>query len=140
MILDKGSKDGLKKEMAVVVAEGVVGRILEVGPVTARVILLLDPEARVGTITEQSRAQGIVAGDGSPKLHMEYLTLDSGVVVEETVITSGVGGIFPKGLRIGTIESISRDPDGLHLAAYIRPFVSFSKLEEVICLESSQAK
>lgn len=140
IILDKGEKGGLKKEMAVVVPEGVVGRILEIGPVTARVILLPDPDARVGAITEQSRAQGVVAGDSSPKLHMQYLTLDSGAAVDETVLTSGVGGIFPKGLRIGAIEAISRDSGGLHLIARIRPFVSFSKLEEVVCLESSQAK
>ncbi|MBI3316596.1 MAG: rod shape-determining protein MreC, partial [Candidatus Omnitrophica bacterium] len=108
ILLDKGTQDGLKKDMVVIVPEGVVGRILETGPLTARVILLSDPDARVGAITEQSRAQGVLAGNGSGKLHMQYLTLESGVMVEETVLTSGISGIFPKGLRLGAVESISR--------------------------------
>lgn len=138
VILDKGKKQGLKKNMAVVVSAGLVGRIVEVGGSTSRVILLTDPEARVSALTDQSRAQGVVIGDGSPQLKMGYLDLDGAVAVEETVLTSGIGGLFPKGLRIGKITNLSKDPSGLQLMARIQPFVFFSKLEEVLCLESSQ--
>ena len=136
LILDKGKKQGLKKDMAVVVPEGLVGRILEVGNQTSRAILLIDGDARVSAVSEQSRAQAVTAGDGSSEMKLKYLDLDSGISVGETVLTSGVGGLFPKGLRIGMITAVSKDNDGLHLLANVKPYVNFSKLEEVICLDS----
>ena len=138
VILDKGKKQGLKKNMAVVVPAGLVGRIVEVGGSTSRAILLTDPDARVSVLADQSRAQGVIMGDGSPQLKIGYLDLNGGVAVEETVLTSGVGGLFPKGLRIGKITSLGKEINGLQLMARVQPFVSFSKLEEVLCLESSQ--
>lgn len=139
-ILDKGTRHGLKKDMAVVSFQGLVGRILEAGPETSRVILLTDLDARVSSLTDQSRAGGITAGTGGNKLKMIYLDLDSGVQVQETVLTSGLGGLFPKGLRIGKITALTRDPSGLHIQADVEPFVVFSKLEEVLCLVSSPQK
>ncbi len=139
-ILDKGSNQGIRKDMAVISFEGLVGRILDVGPETSRVILLTDLDARVSAMTDQTRATGIIAGGGGSKLKMMYLELESGVQVQETALTSGLGGLFPKGLRVGKITSILRDPSGLHLNAEIEPFVQFSKLEEVVCLNSSPEK
>ncbi|MCM8775466.1 MAG: rod shape-determining protein MreC, partial [Candidatus Omnitrophica bacterium] len=138
LILDKGQSHGIVKDMMVLAPEGLVGRILEVGPLTSRVILLTDPDARVSALTADSRAQGVVAGNGSPRLQMKYLELDSGPTVGEVVLTSGIGEIFSKELKVGMVEAVSRDPDGLHLVASIRPFVPFSKLEEVLCLASSR--
>ena len=137
VILDKGEKQGIKKDMAVMVPDGLVGRVLESGPRVSRAILLTDPEARVSALTDTSRVRGVVVGQGLSHLQLRYLSLDAPAAVEQTVMTSGAGGLFPKGLRVGTIENISRDPDGLHLIASVRPFVQFSKLEEVLCLESS---
>lgn len=134
LLLDKGTKEGIKKDMAVVVAEGLVGRVIEAGDHSARVILLTDPDARVSAIASESRAQGVVAGDGTSRLWMIYLELDSGAAVEETVVSSGVGGTLPKGVRIGKILALKKDSDGLHLKAEIEPFVDFTKLEEVLCL------
>lgn len=139
-ILDKGKSQGIRKDMAVVSFDGLVGRVLDVGPETSRVILLTDLDARVSSMTDQTRAAGIVAGGGGSKLKMMYLDLESGVQVQETVLTSGLGGLFPKGLRIGKITSVIRDASGLHLNAEIEPFVQFSKLEEVVCLNSSPEK
>lgn len=139
-ILDKGTKQGIRKDMAVITFEGLVGRILDAGPDTSRVILLSDLDARVSGMTDQTRATGIVAGSGSGKLKMQYLELESAVQVQEIVLTSGLGGLFPKGLRIGKVSSVTRDPSGLHLQAEIEPFVVFSKLEEVLCLNSSPEK
>jgi rod shape-determining protein MreC len=140
VILDKGKKQGIKKDMPVVVAEGLVGRILEVGPSVSRVILITDPNSRVTALADQSRAQGVIEGDGSSNLTMTYLELDSNVAVEEMVMTSGTSDIFPKGFRIGKIKSISKDSNGLHLEAQVESYVKFSKLEEVLCLVSSQGK
>ncbi|HOW88114.1 MAG TPA: rod shape-determining protein MreC [Candidatus Omnitrophota bacterium] len=140
VVLDKGSRHNLKKDMVVVVPEGLVGRILEVEPYTSRAILLPDPDCRVSALTSASRAQGIIAGIGTEKLQMRYLSLDAEIALGEDVITSGIGSVFPKGLQIGKIESIERDGDGLHLLALVKPSVPFSKIEEVLCLDFSQQK
>jgi rod shape-determining protein MreC len=140
ILLDKGSRHNLKKDMMVVVPEGLAGRILEVEPYTAHAILLPDSDSRVSALTATSRAQGIIAGIGTDRLQMKYLALDAEVAIGEDVITSGVGSIFQKGLQIGKIESVERDSDGLHLLALVKPSVPFSKLEEVLCLVSSPQK
>lgn len=140
LILDKGKNQGIHKDMAVVVAEGLVGRVVEEGPSTARVILLQDSDCRVSAMADESRAQGVVAGNGGSELTLQYLELESNVAVGETVSTSGLNGLYPKGIRIGKITSIARDPTGLHLQAKVDSFVRFSKLEEVLCLESSRQK
>lgn len=138
MILDKGTRQGIRKNMVVVDPQGLVGKISEVGPSTSRLLLLIDPDSRVSAVSGNSRAQGVLAGNGSLTLNMGYLEISSGVSVEEFILTSGVGGIFPKGLRIGKIKSVGKARDGLHLVAQVEPFVAFSKLEEVLCLEFSQ--
>jgi rod shape-determining protein MreC len=140
MILDKGANEAIRENMTVIVPEGLVGRICEVGPETSKVILLSDLDSRLSAITANSRTQGVVAGNGSLKLEMKYLDLDSEVAVEEIVISSGVGGLYPKGIRIGKIVNLARDPNGLHQVGTIEPFVNFSKLEEVLCLERYQAE
>ncbi len=139
-ILDKGTRQGIQKDMAVIASEGLAGRVLDAGSETSRVILVNDLDARVSAMTEQSRATGIIAGDGGSTLKMIYLDLESAVQVQETVLTSGLGGLFPKGLKIGRIISVTRDPSGLHLQAEVEPFVPFSKMEEVLCLNSSPEK
>ncbi len=140
IILDKGRKQGIKQDMAVVVPEGLIGRVLEVGSSTCRVILLIDPEARVSGIASDSRGNGLIAGNGTGVLEFRFLDMDAGIAVEETVLTSGLTQLFPKGIRIGKIKSLSKDKDGLHLTAQIMPFASFSKLEEVLCIASSQSR
>ena len=138
--IDKGSRQNIKRDMAVLAPEGLVGRVLETDPATSSVILLVDPDCRVSALTATSRAQGVIFGIGTEKLQMKYLALDAEIAVGEDVTTSGIGSIFPKGIQIGKIESIERDSDGLHLLALVNPAVPFSKLEEVLCLVSSPQK
>ncbi len=139
MILDHGQKEGIQKDMSVVVSEGLVGRVFEAGAHTSRVLLVLDPESRVSVLTSESRAQGIAAGNGSDQLSMEYLEPDSNVALGETLLTSGATGLFPKGIPVGKIHALAKSADGLHLSAEVKPAVSFSKIEEVLCLELSPA-
>lgn len=140
LFLDKGTKQGLKSDMPVIVPEGLVGRIIEAGPSVSKLLLLTDPNARIAGLGDTSRAQGVVAGQGNEKLLFSYLELESGVSVGETVLTSGTSELFPKGLRIGKIVSMSKDATSLHLQAEIESYVQFSKLEEVLCLISSRSK
>jgi len=140
VLLDKGTRHGIRKDMPIVVPGGFVGRMIQVSPLTSKAILLTDSDSRVSIVTVESRSQGIVVGRGNKKLEVKYLPLDSQIKVGETVVTSGRGGFFPQGLRIGTIESVRKGTDGLHLLATVKPSVHFSKLEEVVCLVWSREK
>jgi len=136
LLIDKGWNDGIKKKMAVVNAEGLVGRVIEVAPFSSRVILLLDPLSRASGILEEGRDLGVVEGDGSPWLRLTHLDRESSPKVGERVLSSGFGGVYPKGIPIGQVEMVSTEKGGLGLFASVRPFVNFSKLEEVLCVAS----
>ena len=136
ILIDKGSRNGLKKKMAIVSAEGLVGRIIEVSPFTSRAILLIDPESRVSTIFQESRDLGVGEGDGSSWLRVTHLARESQVKVGDQVLTSGLGGVYPKGLPVGRVDMVGTEKESLELFASVKPFVNFSKLEEVLCITS----
>lgn len=138
ILIDKGSSNGIKKRMALVNAQGLVGRVIEVGPFTARAILLLDPESRVSVLFQESRDLAVAEGDGSSWLHGTHINRESLVKVGDRVLTSGLGGVYPKGIAVGTVEMVGTEKEGLELFASVRPFVQFSKLEEVLCIASSR--
>lgn len=137
IILDKGSRDGLVKDMAVVTPKGLIGRVLETGPHTARVILLTDPASRISSWTADGRVHGVTSGDGSAELSVKYLDLESEIKVGEEVLSSGLTDQYPKGLRIGTVTSVMKDRNGLHWIAKVTPFATHLKLEEVLCIAYS---
>jgi len=134
-VLDKGSRDGLRKDMPVVNQQGLVGKVAAVSAHTARVILLTDVESGVSGIIQNGRDTGLIHGDGTPLLKMKFLDLNSDIKMGERVLSSGLGGIYPKGVPIGTIHSVEREKSGLYLSAMVKPLVAFSKLEEVLCLD-----
>jgi len=138
-VLEKGSKQGIKKRMSVVNSQGLVGRVIEVAPYSSRMILLPDPESRAGALFQESRDLGVVEGDGSSLLKMTHVDRQSTVKVGDVVVTSGLGGVYPKGIPIGKVETVGTEKESLELYALVRPFVNFSKLEEVLCIASSQA-
>jgi rod shape-determining protein MreC len=140
VVLDKGTRQGIKQDMVLVSPEGLAGRVLDSGTSTSRGILLLDPDSRVSALTATSRVQGVITGTGTERLQMKYLALDAEIAVGEDVITSGVGSLFPKGLQIGKIDAVEKDPDGLHLLARVRPSAPFSRMEELLCLVSQASK
>jgi rod shape-determining protein MreC len=136
VILDKGSSSGLACDMAVMAPTGMVGRIVSVTPHTAEVLLLIDRESAIGArITETRFAPGMVSGTGQDDL-LEMLRVehDAEMMPGQTVITSGYGSIFPKGLMIGTVEEVMPDSNGLTMRATIRPAVDFRLLEEVFVI------
>ena len=139
VIVDKGSSHGIKKRMAVVNAKGLVGRVIEVAPFSSRIILLVDPESRVSTIFQESRDSGVTGGDGSSFLRVTHIERESAVKVGDRVISSGLGRVYPQGIPVGTVEMVATEEEGLELYATVRPFVNFSKLEEVLCIASSPA-
>jgi rod shape-determining protein MreC len=129
--IDKGTREGLRPDMAVIAPAGVVGRIVVPSARSAKVQLLVDRNAAAGAIVERSRAQGVVVGVGGDLLEMEYVSEVYDLVVGDVVVTSGIDGIYPKGFVIGRIESMDRS-GGAYKRIVVRPAVDFNGLEEVL--------
>jgi rod shape-determining protein MreC len=135
LYLDKGSEDGIKPEMAVITPDGVVGKIRDVFPHTSQLLLISDPSSGAGVILATTRIRGIVKGTATGRVEIDNLTADSRIKVGEPVVTSGGDLVFPRGLPVGTIESI--EPDPLHqpyTAIRIKTAANLSRLEEVLVI------
>jgi len=128
--IDKGTRDGLKPDMAVISPAGVVGRIILPTSRAAKIQLLIDRDAAAGAVTERGRAQGVVVGTGT-SLRFDHVSGTADLKVGDRVVTSGIEGIYPKGFEIGQIESIDRRA-GEFSAIIIRPTVEFSSIEAVL--------
>jgi rod shape-determining protein MreC len=129
--IGKGTQAGLRPDMAVLAPSGVVGRVIVPSARAANVQLLIDRNAAAGAIIERSRAQGIVVGRGDGLLRLEYVTGSADIRVGDTIVTSGIDGIYPKGFAIGRIEKVERS-GGAYRAITVVPAVDFSRLEEVL--------
>ncbi|MFA5535822.1 MAG: rod shape-determining protein MreC [Bacillota bacterium] len=132
--INKGRIHGLQEGMAVVTTKGVVGRIGILGERSAEVLLILDHEGALGGMVQNTRFPGIVEGTGDDKipLQMVQLPYDSLVREDDIIVTSGLGGIFPKGLPIGYVINIIPESNGLMKKAQLLPFVDFDRIEEVL--------
>lgn len=128
--IDKGTAEGLRPDMAVIAPGGVVGRIVTPSGRASKVQLLIDRNAAAGALVERSRAHGVVEGTGGG-LRMNYVSGTADVQVGDAVVTSGIDGIYPKGLVIGQIESLERG-SGDFDAIVVRPVVDFSSVEAVL--------
>ena len=129
--IDKGARDGLRPDMAVIAPAGVVGRIVIPSARSAKVQLLVDRNAAAGAIIERTRAQGVVVGAGGERLEMDYVSEAYDVVAGDVVVTSGIDGIYPKGFVIGHIESVARS-GGAYKRITVKPAVDFNGIEEVL--------
>jgi rod shape-determining protein MreC len=134
--IDKGAADGLRRDLAVISPDGVVGRVIKHGPHAAMVQLLIDRNAAAGALVERSRAGGVVVGgQGDPALRLQYLSNLADVRKGDRIVSSGLDGIYPKGYTIGFVESVERGA-GLYKEVSVRPAVDFSKLEEVLVVSA----
>lgn len=133
VVIDKGYEDGVNEGQPVVAAAGVVGRVLRNGPRESRVLLITDAASAVAALVQDSRSRGVCRGQGRT-LAFDFVLRKESLEPGEAVITSGMGGIFPKGLLIGHVSSIDRAEFGLFQAVEVVPAVDFSRLEEVLVL------
>jgi rod shape-determining protein MreC len=131
--IDKGSRDGLKPEMAVITPDGIVGKVKEVAPLSSQVLLINDRESGAGVILESSRLQGVLKGTSYGELQVTDIMSDEQVNAGEHVITSGGDRIFPKGLSVGTVVNASPDRDNdPFLNIRVKPSADLGRLEEVL--------
>jgi rod shape-determining protein MreC len=129
--IDKGTRDGVRPDMAVIAPAGIVGRVVVPSARSAKVQLLIDRNAAAGVIVERSRAQGVVVGGGDDRLEMQYVSEASDLAVGDLVVTSGIDTIYPKGLAVGRIESVEKNGPSFKKIV-VKPAVDFSQLEEVL--------
>jgi len=132
LLIDKGTRDGLGRDMAVVSAAGVVGRLIGVSSQYAKVLLILDRNSAVDALVQRSRSRGILVGLGEGRCSLKYVQRNDDVQVGDQVITSGMGGVFPKGILLGQVEKVERGDGVLFQTVEVTPAVDFSRLEEVL--------
>ena len=140
LYLDKGSDDGIRPEQAVITPDGVVGKIRDVFPKTSQLLLISDSSSGAGVILATTRIRGIVKGTATGRVEIDNLTADSRIKVGEPVVTSGGDLVFPRGLPVGTIESIAPDP--LHqpyTSIVIKTAANLNRLEEVLVITGTSA-
>jgi rod shape-determining protein MreC len=140
ILLDRGSLEGVRRNQPVLAPDGLVGKVVEVTPTSARVQLLTDPVNAVGGLIQRTRVTGIVSGNLGAGGRVRYLPLLADVVVGDEVVTSGMGGVFPKGILIGRITSVERKSGALFQEATLQPAVDLSRLEEVLILTALEAR
>jgi rod shape-determining protein MreC len=137
--IDKGENVGIKRDMAVMTADGIVGKVLVVYPSVSQVLLISDQSSGVGALLEKTRLQGVLRGTANGEVVLERVMSDEQVPVGETVLTSGGDQIFPKGLPVGTVSKVGAGKD-LFLNIKISPAANLSKLEEVLVLVEKQER
>jgi rod shape-determining protein MreC len=134
--IDKGSSQDIEQNFAVITHEGIVGYTISVSPWASKVLLASDPSCSIAAIVQRTRDQGVVQGQLTNYYKMKYLVQGADVIEGDVVVSSGLGGVFPKGLVIGKIARINKKSDGLFLDVDIEPSVNFSKLEEVFIVKN----
>jgi len=134
LAIDVGSEQGIEPGMPVVTDKGLVGRIAEVGFACSKVLLIIDARSSVNALVQSSRASGVVEGVVGGGLVMRYISQDQPVSVGDVVLTSGLGGNFPKGLVIGQVVAVHQQDIEMFQQAQVRPTVDFSRLERVLVI------
>lgn len=131
-LLDKGSSDGVRKGMAVVTPLGVVGQVVSVTPRTAKVLLLTDANSGIDVLVQRTRARGIVSGSLENGTVLKYVKRSEDVQEGDRLITSGVDGVFPKSLLVGTVIKVVKQHIGLFQFIEVLPAVQPARIEEVL--------
>jgi rod shape-determining protein MreC len=137
--INKGLRDGIVEDAAVVARAGVVGRTIATSAHSARVQLITDHNSGVDALVQRSRARGIVKGGVDGRLVMKYIDREESVVVGDLIVTSGLSGIFPKGIAVGEVVRVWKDSRGLMQEAEVVPVVPLNRIEEVLVVRRPPA-
>jgi rod shape-determining protein MreC len=132
VIIDKGKNEGVTRGMAVVIPEGIVGQVMDVSDKYSKVLLIIDPNSAVDALVQRTRARGIIKGESSGRCIFKYVLRQYDVGVGEKVVSSGLDGVFPKGIAVGRISRVIRRSAGIFQEVIVTPSVDFEKLEEIL--------
>ena len=134
VLVDRGNQHGVRSGHPVVTEQGVVGLITRTSPGAAKVMLVLDRQSTIDAVVQRSRARGLLRGLGAGELEFEFVVRESDVQVGDLIMTSGLGGLYPKGLRLGRIVALEEPGGSLVQIARVRPMVDFGRLEQVFVM------
>ena len=134
LIIDKGLNGGVRQNKGVLSTKGLVGRVLEVGRYSSKILLITDPNSKVGVMVQRNRQGGILTGLPGGRCRMIYIALDSDVASGDKVITAGFGTIFPKDILVGDVVRVDKEPGRLYKSAVVKPAEDLSRLEEIMCI------
>lgn len=136
VVIDRGSSSGLAIGMPVTNSSGAIGQIIECGPTSATVRLIADESSSVSALVQSSRAQGVLKGSAGGTLHLTLIATDQSVSVGDSVVTSGLGGVYPKGLPLGRVLSVNKNDGDLYYTIVVEPPSSAESFEEVLVITS----
>jgi rod shape-determining protein MreC len=111
-----------------------IGKIIEAGPGVSKVLLITDPNSKIGVIIQRTRQQGILYGTFAGECRIKYLSVDAEIKAGDTVESAGYGGYFPKALWVGAVARAWKEPGQIYQVAEIKPATDLSRVEEVVCL------
>lgn len=138
--LNRGENAGIKKGMAVVTYEGVVGRVLRTTPSTADVVTILDLLSAVDTVIERSRSRGVVEGLTDEICQLKFTLRTDDIQVGDVLLSSGLGGVYPRGVAVGTVSRVNKKKFGITQDVEVKPTVDFTKLEEVLVVRDQRVE
>lgn len=134
IIIDKGSTDGVGRGDPVVVPEGIAGQIMEVAENYSKVLLIIDRNSAVDSLVQRTRARGVIKGESIRQCTLEYVLQKNEVKAGDTIVSSGLDGVYPKGLRVGEVSEVNTGSSGIFKEVIVNPYVDFEKLEEVLVI------
>jgi rod shape-determining protein MreC len=140
VIIDKGKAEGLQKGLPVVLPQGIVGQVIEVSSHYSKVMLVIDRNSAVDALVQRSRARGIIKGASADQCRFEFVLRKHDVQIGDTVVASGLDGVYPKGLRIGRVSDLSERKSDIFYDITVAPFVDYETLEEVLVILRSKIK
>jgi len=136
IIVDKGKEDRVEKGMAVVIPDGVVGQVIDASSHYSKVLLIIAQNSSADALVQRTRARGIIQGETAGRCTFKYVLRKHDVQVGDRVISSGLDEVFPKGLAIGQVLSVTKPDAGIFQDVTVTPYVDFEKLEEVLVVLS----
>ena len=134
--INLGSSSGLTVGMPVMASNGVIGQVVECGATSSTVRLINDENSSVSAMVQSTRAQGMLNGSASGQVTLDLIATSQTVNVGDVVVTSGLGGVFPKGLPLGKVTNVENTPGSLYLEVTVEPFASTENFEEVLVITS----
>lgn len=136
--IDRGAKDGLKTDMAVITPDGVAGKTVAIFPHTAQVLLLTDSSSGAGAMLEKSRDEGVLKGSGDDICKLDYIPNGTSVASGDQVVTSGLDQIYPKGLLLGVVSAVREG--NVYKLISVKPAVDLNRLEDVLVILSAKSE
>jgi rod shape-determining protein MreC len=140
VLIDKGKNDGVETGMAVVVPKGIAGQVTDVSANYSKVLLIIDHNSAVDALVQNDRARGIIKGGTAEQCIFKYVLRKHDIKIGDIVVSSGLDGVFPKGLAVGYVSGVIKPKSGIFQEVTVTPYVDFEKLEEVLIVLNLKKK